>query len=94
MKFYSEYSENTDIETSFACSMQFCAGLLERRRCKFEVAEQCFIESQNTWLTGEQTRAHPHNAAVLYKLGACCLDQGKLEASMYDNPLDNIMTET
>lgn len=40
------------------------------------------MEAQNAWLGGDQTRLHPFNAGILYNIGACCLDQGKIEASM------------
>lgn len=52
------------------------------------------MEAQNTWLRSDQTRLHPFNASILYKLGACCLDQGKVEASMYDYQLPSRFTFT
>jgi hypothetical protein len=63
-------------------SVYYCIGTLDRRRCRFESAEAHFIKAQNTWLAGDQTRIHPFNAAIVYKIGTCCLDQGKVEASM------------
>ncbi len=55
---------------------------LERRQHKFESAEAQFIEAQNSWLKGDQARLHPFNGGCMYKIGACCLDQGKVEAAM------------
>jgi len=60
----------------------FCMGTLDRRRCRYESAEAYFMEAQNAWLRGEQTRLHPFNAGILYNIGACCLYQGKVEASI------------
>ncbi|KAH0553214.1 hypothetical protein GP486_006614, partial [Trichoglossum hirsutum] len=60
----------------------FVQGTLERRQCKFESAEAHFIEAQNSWLEGDQTRLHPFNGGCMYKIGACCLDQGKVEAAI------------
>jgi hypothetical protein len=55
---------------------------MNRRLHHFEVAEANFMVAQNIWIQGDQTRAHPFYAACLYKIGACCLDQGKVEAAM------------
>ncbi|CAG9981265.1 unnamed protein product [Clonostachys byssicola] len=60
----------------------FFLGALYRRRRKPEFAEDLFIQAQNTWREGDQTRVHPFNAGILYNIGACCLDQGKIEASI------------
>ncbi|KAI0893451.1 pfs domain-containing protein [Annulohypoxylon nitens] len=60
----------------------FCIGTLERHRRRFDSAEAQYMEAQNTWLGHDQTRFHPFNASILYKIGACCLDQGKVEASI------------
>jgi hypothetical protein len=65
------------------CSAYFCLGLLERSQDNSEAAEGHFFEAQNTWLKENQTRQHPFNAGIMYKIGVCCLDQGKVEASMY-----------
>jgi hypothetical protein len=56
--------------------------MLERRQQNFESAEAHFIEAQNSWLKGDQTRLHPFNGGCMYKIGACSLDQGKVEAAM------------
>ncbi|KAF2967528.1 hypothetical protein GQX73_g6031 [Xylaria multiplex] len=60
----------------------FAQASMNRRLHLFEVAEANFIEAQNIWIKGDQTRAHPFYAACLYKIGACCLDQGKVEAAI------------
>ncbi|OKL60409.1 hypothetical protein UA08_04008 [Talaromyces atroroseus] len=52
------------------------------RQRDFETAEAHYIEAQNAWLKGDQMRAHPFYAACLSKTGACCLDQGKVEAAI------------
>ncbi|KAJ2979535.1 hypothetical protein NUW58_g7177 [Xylaria curta] len=60
----------------------FAQATMYRRLHKFETAEAYFMEAQVIWIKGDQTRAHPFYAACLYKIGACCLDQGKVEASI------------
>ncbi|KAB5571984.1 hypothetical protein GE09DRAFT_1185492 [Coniochaeta sp. 2T2.1] len=60
----------------------FCYGTLDRCRRRFESAEAHFIEAQNTWRSGDQSRLHPLNAGMMYKIGACCLDQGKIDAAI------------
>ena len=55
---------------------------MNRRQREFEAAEAHYIEAQNAWLKCDQTGVHPFYAACLYKIGACCLDQGKVEAAM------------
>lgn len=57
-------------------------GSLDRREKKFESAEANFIEAQNVWLKGGQIRLHPFNSGCMYKIGACCLDHGKVGAAM------------
>ncbi|KID94052.1 pfs domain-containing protein, partial [Metarhizium majus ARSEF 297] len=60
----------------------FVQGTMERRQRKFEAAEAHFIEAQNSWLKGDQVRIHPFNGGCMYKIGVCCLDQGKVEAAI------------
>ncbi|KAK1706800.1 hypothetical protein BDP67DRAFT_413557 [Colletotrichum lupini] len=59
-----------------------CLGTLDRHRQRFGAAEEHFMEAQNAWLRSDQTRLHPFNAGILYNIGACCLDQGKVEATI------------
>ncbi|KAK2595619.1 hypothetical protein QQS21_006666 [Conoideocrella luteorostrata] len=55
---------------------------LSRRHKKYDVAETHYKKAQSAWLKGDKTRIHPFNAACLYKIGACCLDQGKVEEAI------------
>ncbi|CAI6073766.1 unnamed protein product [Clonostachys chloroleuca] len=71
----------------------FFLGVLYRRRQQPESAEDLFIQAQNTWREGDQTRVHPFNAGILYNIGACCLDQGKVEASIKHIRESNEITE-
>lgn len=64
-------------------STYFVQGILDRRRNRPEAAEASFMEAQNMWFKGDQTRLHPFNAGCIYKTGVVCLDQGKVEAAMY-----------
>ena len=64
------------------CSALFARATMNRRQRHLEAAEAHYIEAQNAWLKGDQTRAHPFYAGCLYKIGVCCLDQGKVEAAM------------
>lgn len=66
----------------FPSSALFSLATLNRRQRELEAAEAHYIEAQNAWLKGDQTRIHPFYAACLYKIGACCLDQGKVEGAM------------
>ncbi|KAI0437937.1 hypothetical protein F4803DRAFT_536882 [Xylaria telfairii] len=60
----------------------FAQASMNRRLHHFEISEANFMEAQNIWIKGDQTRAHPFFAACQYKIGACCLDQGKVEAAI------------
>ncbi|KAL7929497.1 P-loop containing nucleoside triphosphate hydrolase protein [Trichoderma chlorosporum] len=60
----------------------FVQGTLDRRRNKPETAEANFMEAQNMWCKGDQTRFHPFNGGCIYKTGVVCLDQGKVEAAI------------
>lgn len=66
----------------FNHSSFFTLATLNRRQRMFEAAEAQYTEAQNAWLKGDQARIHPFYAACLYKIGACCLDQGKVEGAM------------
>jgi hypothetical protein len=77
------FSYKEDLLLTRSNSAYFVLGLLERRRNRPEAAEASFIEAQNLWLKGDQTRLHPFNAGCLYKTGVVCLDQGKVEAAVY-----------
>ncbi|KAK8130629.1 hypothetical protein PG999_003009 [Apiospora kogelbergensis] len=61
---------------------QFCRGTLARCRGQPEHAEAHYLEAQNTWIMGDQSRVHPFNASIMYNIGACCLLQGKVEAAI------------
>ncbi|GAW14062.1 hypothetical protein ANO14919_034540 [Xylariales sp. No.14919] len=63
-------------------SAYFVFGVLERRRKRSEAAEANFMEAQNMWFKGDQTRLHPFNAGCIYKTGVVCLEQGKVEAAI------------
>lgn len=60
----------------------FALATMERHQHNFESAEAHFIEAQNAWLKGDHTRLHPFNGGCMYRMGTCCLDQGKTEAAM------------
>ncbi|PIG79027.1 hypothetical protein AARAC_003611 [Aspergillus arachidicola] len=60
----------------------FVLGTLERYENRPEAAEASFIEAENLWYKGDQTKLHPFNAVCLYKAGVVCLHQGKVEAAI------------
>ncbi|KAK4039380.1 hypothetical protein C8A01DRAFT_36677 [Parachaetomium inaequale] len=60
----------------------FITGLFYRLQNDFESAERYYLEAQNAWLTGDQTRLHPFNGGCMYNLGVSCLLQGKVEAAI------------
>ncbi|KAJ6084951.1 hypothetical protein N7499_004580 [Penicillium canescens] len=60
----------------------FVLAMISKREGNLENAEAQFIDSQNVWLLGDHTRRHPFNGGCLYKIGLCCLDQGKTEAAV------------
>lgn len=66
-------------------SAYFVQGVLHRRGSKPEAAEASFMEAQNLWMKGDQTRLHPFYAGCLYKTGVVCLDQGKVGAAVCVN---------
>ncbi|KAM7213095.1 hypothetical protein V8F06_011518 [Rhypophila decipiens] len=60
----------------------FCFGGLDQCRKRYESAEAHFIEAQNAWMKGNETKTHPFNAGILYNIGTSCLYQGKVEAAI------------
>ncbi|KAH8423758.1 tetratricopeptide repeat protein [Aspergillus melleus] len=60
----------------------FALATLEQRERNFEMAELYFITAKRSWLSDEQSRLHPFHGGCLYKIGACCLDQGKVQAAI------------
>ncbi|KAI1129102.1 hypothetical protein F5Y10DRAFT_291348 [Nemania abortiva] len=60
----------------------FAQAIMNRRLKQFKVAEEIFTEAHNVWIEGDKMRAHPFYAACLYKIGACCLDRGNVEAAI------------
>ncbi|KEZ45512.1 hypothetical protein SAPIO_CDS1836 [Scedosporium apiospermum] len=71
-------------------------GTLERRESKVQgrsgnaklgvqklvLAEAHFMEAQNIWLKGDNSRHHPFNGGCMHGIGICCLEQGKIEAAI------------
>ncbi|OJJ42592.1 hypothetical protein ASPZODRAFT_125317 [Penicilliopsis zonata CBS 506.65] len=78
----AEFRQEKPLNWAMLAYAYFVLGILERRRNRPEAAEASFIEAQNLWLGGDQTRLHPFNAGCLYKMGVVCLDQGKVEAAV------------
>ncbi|QKX54573.1 uncharacterized protein TRUGW13939_01660 [Talaromyces rugulosus] len=70
----------------------FIGGLLERRQHNFQSAEAYFKKAQGLWLKGDLKRLHPFNGGCMYKIGACCLDQGKVAAAI--EHIEDSMTVT
>ncbi|KAH8703633.1 pfs domain-containing protein [Talaromyces proteolyticus] len=60
----------------------FVLGKLERRQRNFQTAEEHFLKAHNSWVEGDRKRAHPFVGGCMYKIGACCLDQGKVQAAI------------
>lgn len=67
-------------------SASFVKGMIESVYGKLEAAEEHFIEAQNIWLQGYHARFHPFNGGCMYKIGVCCLAQGKTAAARCVNP--------
>ncbi|KAK8022424.1 hypothetical protein PG993_013191 [Apiospora rasikravindrae] len=78
----AQAKEEVSLNFGTLSSAYYWQGTLSRSRGRFEDAETHFLEAQNAWLMGDQTRVHPFNASIMYNIGACCLDQGKVEASI------------
>lgn len=60
----------------------FVNGTLKGFQGRREEAEMSFIEAHNTWIEGDQPELHPFNGGCLFRIGVCCLDQGKVDAAM------------
>ncbi|KAK0102761.1 hypothetical protein ONS95_006358 [Cadophora gregata] len=78
----SKVKEERPLNFGTLAYAHFCFGVLYRTQHKYDSAEARFIEAQNAWLEGGQSRKHPFNAGILYNIGACCLDLGKTGASI------------
>ncbi|KAF2811394.1 uncharacterized protein BDZ99DRAFT_507903 [Mytilinidion resinicola] len=78
----TEFKKEKALNWAMLAYTYFVLGILERRRNRPEAAEASFIEAQNLWFKGDQTRLHPFNAGCIYKTGVVCLDQGKVEAAV------------
>lgn len=62
-------------------SSHFAQETLNRQLNKPEDAESNFMEAQNLWMRGDQTRLHPYYAGCVYMTAVVCLRQGKVEAA-------------
>ncbi|KAL6695359.1 pfs domain-containing protein [Trichoderma pleuroticola] len=77
-----EFKQEKPLNWAMLAFTYFVQGILERCRNRPEAAEANFMEAQNMWFKGDQTRFHPFNAGCIYKTGVVCLDQGKVEAAI------------
>ncbi|PNP48425.1 hypothetical protein TGAMA5MH_00463 [Trichoderma gamsii] len=77
-----EFKQEKPLNWAMLAYTYFVQGILDRRRNRLEAAEASFMEAQNMWFKGDQTRLHPFNAGCIYKTGVVCLDQGKVEAAI------------
>ncbi|KAF2688084.1 hypothetical protein K458DRAFT_295015, partial [Lentithecium fluviatile CBS 122367] len=77
-----EFKQEKALNWAMLAYTYFVLGILERRKGRPEAAEANFMEAQNMWFKGDQTRLHPFNAGCVYKTGAVCLDQSKVEAAV------------
>ncbi|OPB46038.1 hypothetical protein A0O28_0061580 [Trichoderma guizhouense] len=77
-----EFKQEKPLNWAMLAFAYFVQGILERRRNRSEAAEANFMEAQNMWFKGDQTRFHPFNAGCIYKMGVVCLDQGKVEIAI------------
>ncbi|KAK4060264.1 uncharacterized protein Triagg1_10814 [Trichoderma aggressivum f. europaeum] len=77
-----EFKQEKPLNWAMLAFTYFVQGILERRRNRPEAAEANFMEAQNIWFKGDQTRFHPFNAGCIYKTGVVCLDRGKVEAAI------------
>ncbi|OBT61237.1 hypothetical protein VE03_09669 [Pseudogymnoascus sp. 23342-1-I1] len=77
----AEFKNSELLNWAMLAYAYFVLGILERREGRSELAEANFMEAQNLWRKGDQTRLHPFNGGCLYKIGVVCLDQGKVEAA-------------
>ncbi|KAK7416205.1 hypothetical protein QQX98_005403 [Neonectria punicea] len=80
---FESEGETRKYATSILVSEARCMmGSANRRLRRFESAEAHFMEAQSAWVRSDQSHLHPFNAGILYNIGACCFDQGKVEASI------------
>ncbi|KAJ6010017.1 hypothetical protein N7522_005033 [Penicillium canescens] len=77
-----EFKKSKPINWGGLAYAYFVLAMISKREGNLENAEAQFIDSQNVWLLGDHTRRHPFNGGCLYKIGLCCLDQGKTEAAV------------
>lgn len=49
---------------------------------KYDLAETVLLESQGMWLKGDKSRALDFNGILVYHLGCCALNQGKIEMAL------------
>jgi hypothetical protein len=55
---------------------------MSRRQRNYQSAEASFREADISWMKGDEKRLHPFYGACIYKIGVCCLDQGKVPEAM------------
>ncbi|KAL7952428.1 hypothetical protein V8C34DRAFT_323297 [Trichoderma compactum] len=77
-----EFKQEKPLNWAMLAFTYFVQDILERRRNRLEAAEANFMEAQNMWFKGDQTRFHPFNAGCICHTGVVCLDQGKVEAAI------------
>ncbi|KAM0666628.1 hypothetical protein ACQRIU_004483 [Beauveria bassiana] len=78
----TEFKQEKVLNWAMLAYAYYVKGTLERKTDRLEAAEASFIEAQNLWTRGDQTRLHPFHAGCIYKTGVTCLDQGKVEAAV------------
>lgn len=47
-----------------------------------DAADPHYMEAQNLWRKGDQTRSDPFNGSCIYRLGCTALDKGLVEAAI------------
>ncbi|KAH8695778.1 hypothetical protein GQ44DRAFT_744505 [Phaeosphaeriaceae sp. PMI808] len=77
-----EFRQEKPLNWAMLAYTYFVLGLLAQRRKQPEAEEANFMEAQNLWFKGDQTRLHPFNAGCVYKTGIVCLDQGEVDAAI------------
>ncbi|KAK0747419.1 pfs domain-containing protein [Apiosordaria backusii] len=80
--FFAQIGEAQTVSWAVLAYGYFVQGVLHKHQREFESAERYFIEAQNAWLKGNQTRNHPFNGGCMYNIAASCLGQGKVEAAI------------
>lgn len=63
------------------CSTYFAQGTLEQRQEDYESAEKSFRKAGSSWIKDDKN-LHPFYGGCMYKIGLCCLKQGKTEEAM------------